>query len=137
LKAERAWFLARRARRAKPETEQLLLDLWLATNLGEPRGCVPSVAGRFETPEKGRQGAPIESGRPSEGGKRSCSPSEDSLGQKLRVLEPTGLSTPFHTAFFDEDLNQVTKDCAISHKLNLINSLKKKTPIFQQAFSQE
>gem|GEM_PF-5291299 len=65
-------------------------DLWLAANqLGEPRGYVPSVARR--KPEKERQGAPMKSGRPSEGGKRSCFPSEQSLGQKRRVFKTPSL----------------------------------------------
>ncbi len=68
-------------------------DLWLATNqLGEPRGCVPSVAGRaIARPRRGGR-EPNGIGRPSAGGKRSCSPSEVTMGQKRRTFEPICLS---------------------------------------------
>jgi ABC-type transport system substrate-binding protein len=54
-------------------------------SVGGSKGVCPlgRRAGVFAPPEKGRQGAPIELKRPSEGGKRSCSPSELTLTVKL------------------------------------------------------
>jgi hypothetical protein len=83
LKAERAWFLTEEVRRAEPETEPLLIDLWSAhwTQIsGGSKGVFPlgRRAGVRILPEKGRQGAVSIARRTSEGGKRSCAPSEGS-----------------------------------------------------------
>jgi hypothetical protein len=87
LKAERARFLSRRERRAKPETEPLLPDLWPSqwTQIsGESKGICPfgRRAGMKVLPEKGRQGAVSGVRRALEGGKRSCSPSKVLVGAK-------------------------------------------------------
>jgi len=87
LKAERARFLHKRQRRAKPETEPLLTDLWPAqwTQIsGDSKGVCPlgRRAGVKVLPEKGRQRAVSGVRRASEGGKRSCSPSEVLVGAK-------------------------------------------------------
>jgi len=60
LKAERAWFLTGEVRRAKPETEPLLPDLWSVqwTQIsGDSKGVGPlgRRAGIKVLPEKGRQ----------------------------------------------------------------------------------
>jgi len=64
-KAERARFLKRSERRAKPGIELLLIDLWpsLGTQISEGSKGVCSLgrrAGFSITPEKGRQGASME-----------------------------------------------------------------------------
>ena len=88
LKAERAWFLTDEVRRAKPETEQLLSDLWpaLQTQIsGSSKGVCPlgRRAGVKVLPEKGRQRAVSGVRRALEGGKRSCSPSKVLVGAKV------------------------------------------------------
>jgi hypothetical protein len=62
LKAELAWFLTEEVRRAKPETEPLLIDLWPARRTqisGDSKGVGPlgRRAGVNALPEKGRQRA--------------------------------------------------------------------------------
>jgi len=62
LKAERARFLTEEVRRAKPETEPLLIDLWPARRTqisGDSKGVGPlgRRAGVNALPEKGRQRA--------------------------------------------------------------------------------
>jgi len=64
-KAERAWFLDLRERRAKPVIEPLLIDLWpsFGTQISEDSKGVCSLgrrAGFSIPPEKGRQGASME-----------------------------------------------------------------------------
>jgi len=52
-----------------------------------------SQSGGFIPPlEKGRQGGPMELGRPSEGGKRDCSPSEGVDGENQRADDPPTLT---------------------------------------------
>jgi hypothetical protein len=87
LKAERARFLYKRQRRAEPETEPLLPDLWpvqLTQISRESKGVGPlgRRAGMKVLPEKGRQGAVSGVRRALEGGKRSCSPSKVLAGGK-------------------------------------------------------
>ena len=81
-------------RRAEPETEQALTDLWPVqwTQIsGESKGVGP-LGRRAEVkvlPEKGRQGAVSGVRRALEGGKRSCSPSKVLEGTKVACYRRT------------------------------------------------
>jgi len=80
-KAERAWFLDQRKRRAKPGIEPFLTDLWPSprTQISEDSKGVCSLGRRarfYILPEKGRQRV-RESKRALEGGRRSAFPSKE------------------------------------------------------------
>jgi len=66
--------------------------------VGVAKGVCPlgRRAGVKVLPEKGRQRAVSGVRRASEGGKRSCSPSEELVGEKRRVF---GIHKPEHTVF--------------------------------------
>jgi len=89
LKAERARFLARRARGAKPETEQLLPDLWLATNLGGAEGVCPLGRRAFQNAREGEAGSPDRIGATVGRGKAKLFPLRVVAGAKAACFRTT------------------------------------------------
>ncbi len=90
LKAERAWFLHERQRRAKPETEPLFLICGLLSghkSEGVPRGYAPLVAGQElrACPRRGSRELKAERGERRKGESKAVTPPRCSL-EKKRVF---------------------------------------------------
>ena len=101
-KAERAWFLDRRKRRAKPGIEPLLIDLcpWRRPQISESSKGVCSLgrrAGFSIPPEKGRQGVSMKLSSRRKGESGAVPPPRSRRGKSGVFSESTALSFLKHT----------------------------------------